>query len=321
MHIIRNICNLNEHARNNVLALGNFDGLHCGHMAVLNQAKQFARKHHLKLAVMTFEPHPRRLFKPDLPPLRILPMAEKLRNLRDFGVNNIFILRFNHDFAAISAHDFIADILHEKLAISALVTGDNFIFGHNRQGNSKLLQQAASEYGFTYMPVPAVKLGNDNCSSTRLRGALASGDMELATKLLGRPYYMTGRVIRGDSRGNKLGFPTANLQPSKLFYPAYGIYVTRVHLLQNSKPPRIYNAVSSFGIRPMYKLPNPLLENHIIDFNHNIYERKIKVEFLHYIRPEKNFANIEELKTNIANDIKQAKIWLHNNSCCNYGGE
>lgn len=341
MRLIRDLSALPAMARGAVLALGNFDGLHEGHRAVLEATKALAQEQNAPLGVMTFEPHPRRLFKPELPVLRLLPLAEKLRRLREFGVDCLFMLRFNRAFSQTTAAAFVEDLLVEKLAVRGVVTGENFIFGHQRQGDSVYLAQQAQRFGFESRTVPSVKILGDTCSSTRLRGALAGGDVEMAAALLGHPYYMTGRILRGDRRGHALGFPTANLHPARLFYPAFGIYVAKLRIAAESllpplrgevgrrghpvidrpavtpplpgPPPqggRAYNGVASFGLRPMYALEAPLLETHLFDVDIDLYGKKVSVELLHYLRGEQKFGSEAALIAQMQEDAAQARAWF-----------
>ena len=306
MRIIRNLATMPEAAKGAILALGNFDGLHRGHMAVLHEAKRLAHKYNAPLAVMSFEPHPRRFFNPSLPSLRLLPLAEKLRRLRAFGVDYSFLMRFTREFSQHSAQQFVENLLVNQLAIRGLVTGEKFIFGHQRSGDTAFLQQAAQQYGFHYTAHQREMLGSAACSSTRIREAISLGDMEQAARLIGQPYAITGQIIHGDKRGRELGFPTANLRPSPLFHPAYGVYVVRLH----DAAGKAYNGVANFGVRPMYELPTPMLESYLFDVDVNLYGQKVRVELLHYLRAEAKFSSKEALIAQMEQDTSQARQWL-----------
>lgn len=285
-----------------VLALGNFDGLHLGHQAVIGRARELAQKHGVPLAVMTFEPHPRRVFKPELPPLRILPLREKIRLLSKMGVEYLRIVRFSKRFAQTTAEDFVTHMLHQELGVSHVVTGDDFTFGHNREGNAAYLQSLASKLGFAAVACAQLDVGGERCSSTRIRDVLAAGDVAGAAKLLGWPYALSGPVRHGDKRGQVLGFATANILPPPIFLPKLGIYAVRVHVA--GKPVK---GVASLGVRPNYPLQKPLLEVHLLDWQGDLYGQKLDVEFVQYLRPEQKFDSEEALKTQMAQDCAQAR--------------
>ena len=213
--------NLPASAKGCVLALGNFDGLHQGHRAVLAEAKNRADTLGVPLAAMTFEPNPRRLFNPELPPLRLFPVAEKLRLLRDASVEQLFMLSFTRRFSQLTAEEFINRVLAQGLEIKHLITGTDFRFGYKRAGDAEMLHQAP----FGYTPIKAVRVDGEACSSTRIRQSLRDGNPVKATELLGRPYEMLGRVLHGNKKGREWDFPTANIAPPDLFTPAYGVYV------------------------------------------------------------------------------------------------
>lgn len=305
MQVFRDTANLPSSAKGAVVALGNFDGLHLGHRAVLESAATLAKKLGAPQAVMSFEPHPRRLFNPSLPPLRIVPLNEKLRLLCDAGVEILLLQRFTREFSQLTAEDFIHKILCQNLAIKGLVTGEDFIFGYQRGGNAAMLHEASRAGHFEYIAVAQHLTDNATSSSSRIREALAAGRMDEAAILLGRPYSLTGPIIKGAQRGREWGFPTANLRPNKLFLPAYGIYAVR--LISDSTS---YDGVASFGIRPMYPLEKPLLEVHLFDASPDLYGKRVRVEMLHYLRPEAKFENETALKLQISQDCTHAREWL-----------
>jgi len=307
MRLIRNLEAIPDAARGSLLALGNFDGLHHGHQEVLRAAANLAQRHNAPLGVMSFEPHPRRLFNPSLPTLRLLPLSEKLHMLRECGVDNLFLMRFNRPFAAITAPEFVEGVLVSKLAIRGLVTGDNFIFGHQRSGNADYLRAQSQKHGFDYSPLAPVMKQGAPCSSTRVREALGSGNMALAAQLLGRPYALSGRIIHGDKRGRELGFPTANLRPGSLFLPAYGVYAVTLH---GETLPAPLPGVANLGIRPMYALPRPLLETYCFDTTIDLYGQQVRVELHHYLRGEQRFDSTDALIAQMKQDEAQARQWL-----------
>lgn len=307
MQIYRETIHLPASAQNAVVALGNFDGLHLGHRKVLQTAATLAKELNRPLAVMSFEPHPRRLFNPSLPPLRIVPLREKLNLLRDAGVEILFLQRFTRAFSQLTARKFAEEILCSQLRISAVVTGDDFIFGYQRSGNIALLQQMAEDKGFQAIAVKRHHSDETVSSSSRIRNALQHGKVEDAAIILGRPYSLSGRIISGDKRGREWGFPTANLQPGKIFLPAYGIYAVRLITQKNEE---IYNGVASFGIRPMYAVEKPLLEAHLFDASPHLYGQRVEVQLLHYLRPETKFEDEHALRQQIQADCTAARQWL-----------
>lgn len=302
MQLHRRYHDLPESARGCVLALGNFDGLHYGHHAVLNAAKQRAKELDVPLAVMSFEPHPRRLFNPDLPPLRLFTITDKLQLLRDAGVDNLFLISFTKKFSQLHADNFIQDVLIDGLNIKHLVTGNDFQFGHKRSGDAKTLLQAP----FGYSAIEPIMVDGKPCSSTRIREALKIADIDKVRELLGRDYHMTGRVLAGEKRGREWGFPTANIAPPNLFSPAYGVYA--VTLIHNNGTR--YEGVANYGIRPMYPLTHPLLEVHLFDISLNLYGERVRVEFNKYLREEMIFADDNILIEQIKKDEQIARAFF-----------
>lgn len=295
-----------------VLALGNFDGLHVGHRAILTEATDKARATGKKAGVLTFEPHPYRIFRPELPAQRLFPLAEKLRLLRQFGMDFVRVIRFTPPFSKLSAERFVQEVLHNQLHASHIVTGDDFSFGHNRSGNLELLTELGKKYGFTTSAVATVQMAGERCSSTRIREALRLGDVALASRLLGRPYTLSGRVTHGDQRGRLLGFPTANICPHHLFLPASGVYAVKAFChSRESASPEVMKGVANLGSRPTFNVTQTRLEVHLFDWQGDLYERKLDVQFLTMVRKEQKFATVEALKAQIAEDCNAARRLLN----------
>lgn len=307
MRIIRSLSRWPQAAYGSVMALGNFDGVHLGHQAVIGRAREIARSQNRPLALMTFEPHPRRFFQPELPILRIIPFSEKARLLKEAGVDYLFVARFNSTFSMLSAEEFIQDILLDGLHVAHVVTGHNFAFGRQRSGNVRYLENCAKEKGFDYTRVDAAMMeGGEVYSSTAIRTALSEGRMEEVAVLLGRSYAMCGFVIHGDQRGRGIGFPTANICPGSLYLPRIGVYAVRLHLRGKTYP-----AVANLGLRPTVGGTQKLLEVHALDVGLDCYGAKAQVEFLSFIRPERKFPDLDALKAQIAEDVRIART-LHN---------
>jgi len=312
MKIIRDYKNCPEFARKTIIALGNFDGLHLGHKAVINKTIEIAKNNSLPSAVMTFEPHPVQIFRPDTPPLRITPFRRKVHLVKELGIDFLFPVRFNNSFAKITATDFIEKILVKYLGVQHVVIGYDFIFGHKRSGNALLLKKFSKKHGFGLTQLkaerPEDKNSKDVFSSTIIRNLLKEGKINEAREMLGHDFIIEGRVIKGDDRGKNLGFHTANIKLKDYLRPAFGVYIAEVQTFDG----KWHQAILNIGNRPTFKKTDELLEVHIFDMNENLYGQKLCVKFLKYIRPEIKFANPEELKKQIAEDIKKTKDYFNN---------
>jgi riboflavin kinase/FMN adenylyltransferase len=290
------------------VAIGNFDGLHRGHGAVIDIMRQAAADLNVVPSVLTFEPHPRRLFAPETASFRLEPLAMKLRRLRDAGVRQVFMPRFDRAFASMSAMQFLDDVLGDRLHARAVVTGENFAFGHGRSGSVTMLKDWGARNSVAIHTVPPVMAENEICSSSAVRHALARGDVAHAGALLGHPYQLNGRVIHGDGRGRALGFPTANVTLApRLKLPLHGIYAVRA-LVQAALGAKQYDGAASIGVRPTIGPQDiPTLEVHLFDFAGDIYGAKIEVQFFHWLRPEEKFASLDALTQQMAKDCIEAR--------------
>jgi riboflavin kinase/FMN adenylyltransferase len=281
-----------------VLAIGNFDGMHLGHQALLGRLIEVAETKNLTPAVMTFEPHPREFFTPLNAPERLCNLREKLEQFEVLGVEKVFVCAFNQRFAAISAQDFMQKILREKLDVASILVGEDFKFGAKRAGTVADFKAN----GFDLMSLPQINLNGERVSSTRVRSALASGDLSLAKQLLGRNYSISGKVVHGAKRGRELGFPTANIHMRHERPALTGVYAVKLDGL---------NSVANLGVRPTVAgVPKLLLEVHVLDFNGDFYGKHVHVEFMHKIREEMKFENLDALKARIANDIEVAREYF-----------
>jgi riboflavin kinase/FMN adenylyltransferase len=302
MRIIRDFKHCPTEAKNAVVALGNFDGIHRGHQVILQDCLGKAKAQGLSPAVMTFEPHPREFFARDHQPLRIYPLHRKLQLLKQMGIDTVFLARFNQAFAALSAAAF-AELLHKNIAAKHIICGYDFAFGKNRQGNTDFLQSKAREWGMGFTCIAPVTSDENPISSSVIRTLLAKGDMQGVEQLLGRPYSIGGRVRGGDKRGRTLGFPTANLWLETLFRPRFGIYAARVKFKNGT----MHDAVANLGIRPMFATERPLLEVHCFDLSHMFYGERIEVQLIEFIREEKKFDTLDILRAQMAEDCERAK--------------
>ena len=286
------------------LTIGNFDGVHLGHQAMLQRTEDAAKKRGLPACVMTFEPHPRELFTPDQAPTRLTSLREKLELFESYGIDQVFIGRFNRAFASMPADDFAARILRTHLQTRWMLIGDDFRFGAKRAGDIALLRAAAIPLGAEVEEMHSVTAENLRVSSTAVREALAGGDMELAARLLGRPYSISGRVEHGDNIGHKIGFPTANVQLKHNRPPVWGIFAVEVHGLGDMP----LQGAASLGVRPtVTNSGRPKLEVFLFDFDQQIYNRHVRVDFLHKLRDEMKFPDMETLKAQIAADVENTK--------------
>lgn len=303
MRVVRDWERCPPQYRGAVIALGNFDGVHRGHMAVLRETLCVANSHGLKAAAMTFEPHPRRFFAPDAAPIRIYPFRTKADLITRMGMDFLLVLRFNHALAELSAEQFVRKVLVEGLGIAHVVTGGDFMFGKGRQGDAAFLASAAGTYGFAATAVsPALDAQGAPYSSSRIRQKLAEGDMAGAGQILGRPYTISGRVVHGDGRGRTLGFPTANVHFGRIFLPAFGVYAVRV-----KAGGRHMDGVANLGLRPSFNGQKPVLEAHCFDFCSDLYEQRVEIEMVVQLRGERRFPDMAALAAQIHKDCVQAK--------------
>lgn len=286
------------------LTIGNFDGLHLGHQAVLELLKSQAHNFNIASAIMTFEPYPKAFFEPNNAPSRLTSLSEKIVELAHFNLDALFCFTFNRTLATLSAEEFIEQILVKYLNIKILIVGHDFHFGFKRQGNYTLLEKASKTYGFELLSLEPFLLENERVSSTRIRELLDQGNLIAANRLLGHPFFIIGHVGYGAQRGRTWGFPTANIVLHKRKLPLTGIYAVKLEILSTKEE---YNGVASIGIRPMYYEPKGILEVYLLNFTGNLYSQKVKITFLHKIREEKKFSNESLLIQQIADDVNQAK--------------
>jgi riboflavin kinase/FMN adenylyltransferase len=305
MLIFRNYRNLPDEARGAVAAIGNFDGVHLGHRAVIDAARRVAAAHGAKPAVLTFEPHPRRLFRPQDPPFRLTPFRAKATVLKAMNVELMLALRFDRQFAAIGAEAFVSDVLVRGLSLRHVVCGPDFMFGHNRAGDAAMLQRVGFEHGLGVSVIDPVREKDLIYSSSAIRKLLQLGDPRGAARLMGRPFEVSGRVRRGDQLGRKLGFPTANVDHRSYLAPAQGVYA--VYAAVAAAPERWLGGVANFGMRPTVDGLRLLLEVHLFDFAGDLYGKRLCVRLIEYLRPERRFDGLDALKAQIAEDARQAR--------------
>lgn len=306
MELIRGRHNLRAEHRGSAVTIGNFDGLHLGHQSVLELLKERATVLGLPTLVMTFEPSPREYFRgPDSPP-RLMSFREKFEGLAAAGIDRLFCLRFDASIARMPPEGFIQELLVEGLGVCKVVIGDDFRFGRDRAGDFVMLLRAASQYDFRVAKAKPCYVEGERVSSTAIREALAAGDLDRAARLLGRRYSMSGRVVSGRRLGRDLGYPTANLRPGRRVLPLAGVFAAWVH----GAAPTPWPAVVSLGTRPTVAGDEPLLEAHLFDFDGDLYDRRIRVEFVARLRDEERFENVAQLTEQMHVDSESARRLL-----------
>jgi len=294
-----------------VLTIGNFDGVHLGHRALLAELTTKARELALPATVLTFEPHPRELFAPDQAPARLASLRDKFELLAECGVDRVHVCRFNRKFAAHTAGEFIENILVRGLSVRHLIIGDDFRFGKGRSGDFALLQQAGREHRFVVEAMHTVDFGGVRVSSSAVRGALASGDIERAEGLLGRAFVIAGRVMDGKKLGRTIGFPTANIQVRRKRLPLSGVFAVTVSGVAAQPIP----GAANIGVRPTVEEGlKPVLEVHLLDFDRDIYGTHVDVNFLHKLRDEAKFDSLDALKAQIARDVVDVRTYFNTHS-------
>ena len=306
MHVFRHFENLPDEVRGASVAVGNFDGVHLGHQAVIGEAGRVARDQGIPWAVLSFEPHPRSLFTTDQEPFRLTPFRIKARHVEALGVDNMIVLHFDHEFAGLSADDFVKKVLVKGLGARHVVSGYDFVFGHKRAGNCELLLHKGKEEGFDFTCVSAVDDGETIYSSTRVRRCLKAGDPRGAANLLGRPFEIEGRVEHGDARGRTIGFPTANLHLGEYLRPALGVYAVRAGIDEGADT-RWLEGVANFGNRPTFDKKDAIFEVHLFDFDGDLYGRHLRIALVDFLREEKKFDGLDDLKAQIALDSDNAR--------------
>ena len=307
MKVISSLKNIKGPFPYAVITVGNFDGVHIGHQGLLKEVKKRADKMSGTSVVLTFEPHPLRVIKERKIPL-ITPFERKIELVEKLGIDVVICLPFTREFSKVSAREFVEDILLKKIGMKEIVVGYDYTFGHKREGNIDLLKKLGDELGFKVCILEPILVDNMIVSSTRIRNLIMEGELEKVKILLNRYYQVSGEVIAGHDRGGRLlGFPTANLKLVNEVFPKNGVYV--VEVIYNNK---VYAGVTNIGFKPTFGSDALSVETHILDFDQNIYGKKIKLNFIKRLRDEKKFSNIEALAAQIKRDIEEARKILQN---------
>jgi riboflavin kinase / FMN adenylyltransferase len=295
-----------EIARPTVLTLGVFDGLHLGHQLIMRKVVERAAVIGAVPTVITFDPHPRAVLHPESAPPLLQTFDQKIEAFQVLGIEQTIVVRFSVEFARIRAEDFLRDVVRDRLHAKEVYLGRGFAFGNNREGDIELLRRVGGRLGFRAEEVPEVRLRGQRISSSRVREVLSEGRVGLARRMLGRPYGVDGRVVRGKERGRTLGFPTANLAPQNRVIPRNGVYVTAT-LIEGVWR----RSVTNVGIRPTFEtVTEPSVETHVLNWSGDLYGDVVRVRFLHRLRSERKFASVDELRTSIEKDLGLASRYF-----------
>jgi riboflavin kinase / FMN adenylyltransferase len=296
-----------EPLRGAILALGNFDGFHLGHQAVVAEAVEWARNENRPAIVATFDPHPVRHFAPHVPPFRLTTLDQREELFAAAGADAMLVFDFDDALAATTAEDFVGLLLGSHIGAAGVVTGEDFTFGKSRGGNVELLAEEGARHGIAARAVGPVLEGGLPVSSSRIRDALKAGDCEIAARLMTRPFAVRGEVIHGDKRGREIGYPTANMELGHYLRPRYGIYAVTGRVVDSGE---MLKGAANLGIRPSFDPPQELLEPYFFHFAGDLYGRQIEVALHHFLRPEAKFAGLAELKAQMAEDCARARELL-----------
>lgn len=316
MRIFRHFEDVPQSLRGSVVAVGNFDGVHLGHRALIGEAAKAARLAGRPFAVLAFEPHPQEFLRPSPESFRLTPLRTKARLIAELGADAFFALTFDAAMAARTADTFVREVLVEGLGASAVVVGGDFVFGRGRGGNLETLRASGARHGFsvtafqTILAPTSDRQAGEKISSTRIREALKAARPGEAAQLLGRHWAVEARVEHGDGRGRTMGFPTANMRLGHCLAPAFGVYAVRAAIMENDQVIGRHDGVANFGIRPMYAVSVPLMEAHLFDFDADLYGKHLSVELVEYIRPEMRFTDLPALIAQIAEDAQEARAIL-----------
>ena len=310
MRIIRHTETLPRELAGAVVAIGNFDGVHRGHQAVMGQAKDIAAGLRAPVVALTFEPHPRSLFQPDAEPFRLTSLRSKAHHMEELGIEGMVVLHFDWAMADMAAEDFITEVLVDGLAARHIVVGEDFAFGRGRAGNVDLLKAMAGAGGFAITPAVQVRDEDGSIiSSNTIRAFLKGGKPDAAARLLGRPWEVDGRVVHGDGRGEDLGFPTANVRMEGCLHPRPGVYAVRAGIDAGADTEWL-EGVANFGVRPQFDGVDVRLEVFLMDFSGDLYRRTLRIAFIAFLRPEAVFEDVGALISQMERDVAEARQLL-----------
>jgi len=308
MPAIRDAMKSTELPRGVIATIGNYDGIHIGQQSVLDMVAGRAREVGVPSAVITFDPHPLSVVRPEEAPPRLVTQDQKEALLAAAGIEYVLTIHFSHEFSNTRARAFVRDFLHGQLGVAELYVGSNFTFGRRREGNMALLKEMGASCGFAAVEIDEVRSGGERVSSSRIRGLVLEGRIAEANDLLGRPYTMTGTIARGDRMGQRLGWPTINLAPENELYPHNGVYVTKVYFPSFEAT---FRSVTNIGTRPtVYENYRRVIESHILDFSSDVYGERVELSFCRHLREEKLFSSMMDLSAQIGRDADAAREYF-----------
>ncbi len=308
MHVVQDAFNSSDLPQGGVATIGNFDGVHRGQRAILDRTVARARELGVPAVVVTFFPHPLTVLAPERAPVALTTPKQKEALLEEAGASAVLVVRFTPEFSRVPAGQFVRELLHEKLKLQEIFVGEDFVFGHQRDGNLGLLQRMGGELGFAAHGVPEVAWGGERISSTRIRRALSEGKTVEAAEMLGRAYTVAGTIARGDRMGQKLGWPTINVTSENKLLPADGVYATRVFF---PSYPATFDGVTNIGTRPtVYENYQRVVESHILDFKANVYGQRVELQFHKRLREERIFPTVMDLSAQIGRDVEATREYF-----------
>jgi riboflavin kinase/FMN adenylyltransferase len=308
LHVVRDPLRETDLPRGGIATIGNFDGVHLGHRRILEAVVARARETGRPSIAITFEPHPLSVLRPDRAPRRLQMLHQKEEAIEALGVENLLVIPFTRDFSLIEPEEFVRSVLQERLAVSELFLGSHFAFGRGKRGDLTLLTRMGPECGFVASGVEEVFFEGEPVSSTRIRTAIARGDIERANAMLGREYELDGLVAKGDKVGRKIGYPTINLEPENELHPGDGVYVTQIHIRSFG---RRFDCVTNIGRRPtVYEDYATTIETYVLDFSANVYGEKVRLFFFNRLREERKFPSVTDLSEQIGRDIQATRDYF-----------
>lgn len=308
MHVVQDAFNSRDLPHGGIATIGNFDGVHRGQRAILDRTVARAEELRVPAVVVTFQPHPLSILSPERAPVPLTTPKQKEALLEEAGIAVILVVRFTPEFAKVPARQFVREFLHDKLGLQEIYVGEDFVFGHQREGNLELLQEMGSELGFAAHGVTELTQGGERISSTRIRRALGEGKTAEAAEMLGRPYSIAGTIARGDRMGQKLGWPTINVVSENKLLPSDGVYASRVYF---PSYPATFDGVTNIGTRPtVYENYQRVVESHILDFKANVYGQRVELQFLKRLREERIFNSVMDLSAQIGRDVEATREYF-----------
>ena len=308
MHVVQDAFNSRDLPHGGVATIGNFDGVHRGQRAILDRTVARAEELRVPAVVVTFQPHPLSILSPERAPVPLTTPKQKEALLEEAGISVILVVRFTPEFARVPARQFVREFLHDKLGLQEIYVGEDFVFGHQREGNLEMLQALGSELGFAAHGVTELMQGGERISSTRIRRALGEGKTAEAAEMLGRPYSIAGTIARGDRMGQKLGWPTINVVSENKLLPSDGVYAARVYF---PSYPATFDGVTNIGTRPtVYENYQRVVESHILDFKANVYGQRVELQFLKRLREERIFNSVMDLTAQIGRDVEATREYF-----------